>query len=98
MLKAKYEKQFKKDFRLAIKRGYKIEHFEEIIEQYLLPEVSLPEKYKDHQLVNSKKYKTVREGHIEPDWLLIYRIEKEVELLRLMRTGTHSDLFHSVIL
>ncbi|MDO4398846.1 MAG: type II toxin-antitoxin system mRNA interferase toxin, RelE/StbE family, partial [Candidatus Saccharibacteria bacterium] len=30
---------------------------------------------------------------LKPDWLLIYRIEKEIELLRLVRTGTHSDLF-----
>ena len=34
-----------------------------------------------------------RECHIQPDWLLIYRIEDDVLVLTLARTGTHSDLF-----
>jgi hypothetical protein len=28
-----------------------------------------------------------------PDWLLIYRIDANVLVLTLSRTGTHSDLF-----
>ena len=38
-------------------------------------------------------YKNMRECHIEPDWLLIYKIESELMLLKLIRTGSHSDLF-----
>lgn len=49
---------------------------------------TLPAKYKDHQLKGI--YKDCRECHIEPDWLLSYRIEAHV--LQLVRTGSHSDL------
>ena len=35
----------------------------------------------------------MRELHIEPDWLLVYQIQKSELILRLVRTGTHSDLF-----
>ena len=48
-------------------------------------------EYNDHQLTgNLKDY---RECHIQPDWLLMYRIEKNILVLTLQRTGTHSDLF-----
>ena len=51
----------------------------------------LPGIYRDHNL--SGEYHNFRECHVEPDWLLIYRIEnKELELF-LFRTGTHSDIF-----
>lgn len=51
------------------------------------------EKYRDHELISSKNYKNVRECHIKPDWLLIYRVECENLILKLLRTGSHSDLF-----
>jgi len=52
---------------------------------------TLPEEYNDHQLTgNLKDY---RECHIQPDWLLMYCIEKNILVLTLQRTGTHSDLF-----
>ena len=51
----------------------------------------LSEKYLDHPLAGY--YKGTRECYIEPDWLLIYRIEKDMLVLGLTRTGTHSDLF-----
>ncbi len=53
----------------------------------------LPEKYKDHQLLNNKKYTDCRECHIEVDWLLVYRIINEELILLLVNTGSHSDLF-----
>ena len=56
-------------------------------------EQSLPEKYRDHALTNSRNYKDMRECHIEPDWLLIYKIMKKTLILSLIRTGSHSDLF-----
>ena len=52
---------------------------------------TLPEKYCDHSLTG--EYAGYRECHILPDWLLIYRIEKDLLILGLTRTGTHSDLF-----
>ena len=53
--------------------------------------ITLDEKNKDHAL--SGNWVGHRECHILPDWLLIYRIENDVLVLTLLRTGTHSDLF-----
>jgi mRNA interferase YafQ len=53
----------------------------------------LPPGYKDHPLKGS--YKGYRECHIEPDWLLIYKIDKGLLVLALTRTGTHADLLDS---
>lgn len=92
MLKIEFTGQFKKDYKLAIKRGCDQAHLEEVITM-LANETPLPEKYRDHALTTSRNYKNVRECHIEPDWLLIYRTEKERLILQLVRTGTHSDLF-----
>lgn len=92
MLKIEFTNQFKKDFKLITKRGYDIKKLEKVVELLQKQEI-LPEKYKDHQLVNSRNYKNVRECHIEPDWLLVYRIKEDILILELTRTGTHSDLF-----
>ena len=54
---------------------------------------TLPEKYQDHAL--TADWIGHRECHIQPDWLLIYRIENNVLVLTLTRTGSHSDLFGS---
>ena len=82
--------QFKKDFKLAMKRSMKIELLEEMIAMLAMGE-TLPDKHKDHALTGN--WVGHRECHIIPDWLLIYRIEDEVLVLTLARTGTHSDLF-----
>ena len=82
--------QFKKDFKLAMKRSMKIELLEEVIAMLAMGE-TLPDKHKDHALTGN--WVGHRECHILPDWLLIYRIEDEVLVLTLARTGTHSDLF-----
>ena len=82
--------QFKKDYKLAIKRGLKISLLEDIITVLAMGE-SLPDKNKDHALAGN--WVGHRECHIQPDWLLVYRIEDDVLVLTLTRTGTHSDLF-----
>lgn len=82
--------QFKRDFKLAMKRSMKIELLEEVIAMLAMGE-TLPDKHKDHALTGN--WVGHRECHILPDWLLIYRIEDEVLVLTLTRTGTHSDLF-----
>lgn len=84
--------QFKKDFKLCIKRGLKVEEFTKVV-GLLQKGVPLPEKYLDHPLQPSRLYKNCRELHIEPDWLLIYKYSNESVILYLVRTGTHSDLF-----
>jgi mRNA interferase YafQ len=92
MLKPEFTGQFKRDYKLAIKRGCKPETLQEVI-TLLVNEQPLPDKYRDHALENSRNYKDMRECHIEPDWLLVYKIVRENLILKLIRTGTHSDLF-----
>ncbi len=92
MLKAEFTGQFKKDYKLAVKRGCNPKELETVI-TFLVNEQPLPEKYRDHALVNSRNYQDMRECHIEPDWLLVYKIYRETLILRLIRTGSHSDLF-----
>lgn len=82
--------QFKKDYKLAIKRGLNIELLENLI-RCLADGIALSEKNKDHALGGN--WNGHRECHITPDWLLIYRVEGDVLVLTLARTGTHSDLF-----
>lgn len=92
MLKIEFTGQFKKDYKLALKRGCDIDKLKDVVTM-LANEQPLPEKFRDHSLVNSRKYNNVRECHIEPDWLLIYKVTKDTLILELIRTGTHSDLF-----
>jgi len=89
MLKPRYTTQFKKDYKMVVKRGYKTSLLEEII-RLLCDEQPLPEKNRDHALSGS--FVGFRECHIQPDWLLIYKAEQEILTLTLTRTGTHSDL------
>lgn len=88
MLNIQYRNIFKKDVKLAKKRGKNTEKLKEVI-KFLLEEKPLPPKYRDHPLVGN--YVGRRECHIEPNWLLIYK--KEPNALILERTGTHADLF-----
>lgn len=87
----KFTTQFKKDYKLAIKRGLKIRLLQDVI-SILAMGKTLPEANKDHAL--SGNWVDHRECHVLPDWLLVYRIEDDVLVLTLARTGTHSDLFH----
>lgn len=86
----KFTTQFRKDYKLAIKRGLKIELLEQVI-MLLAAGEPLPEKNKDHALTGN--WVGHRECHILPDWLLVYRIKNDVLVLTLTRTGSHSDLF-----
>ncbi len=92
MLKPAFQARFKRDFDRAVKRGGDMKKLEKII-MLLCAGRPLPEACRDHALENSRGYKNVRECHIEPDWLLIYKIRREASTLELIRTGTHSDLF-----
>lgn len=82
--------KFKKDLKLAIKRGYNISLLDEIVGKLVVGE-KLPVKNKDHAL--SGDYIGCRECHIAPDWLLVYELVNDELILYLTRTGTHSDLF-----
>ena len=82
--------KFKKDYKLAIKRNLNIDLLDDIIRALSRGE-TLPEKNNDHELTGD--WMGHRECHIQPDWLLIYRIEEDMLVLTLSRTGTHRDLF-----
>lgn len=88
MLIADYTGQFKKDYKLAMKRGFDIFLIDNLIRD-LINEKPLQAKHKDHAL--SGDYTGYRECHIKPDWLLIYQIGNGVIVFE--RTGSHSDLF-----
>lgn len=90
MLDVVASNRFKKDLKLAIKRGYKMSLLEAVVDQ-LAAQEPLDEKYKDRLL--SGDYDGFRECHITPDWLLVYQIREKELVLFLSRTGTHSDLF-----
>ena len=92
MLKPEFTGQFKKDYKLAVKRGCDPLKLEKVVE-ILCREEPLPPAYRGHALINSRNYKGMRECHIEPDWLLVYKIVQETLILKLIRTGSHSDLF-----
>jgi mRNA interferase YafQ len=80
--------QFKKDIKRQQKRSKDLSKLKEVID-LLLEKKPLPPKNRDHQL--SGEWFGHRDCHIEPDWILIYKILEDE--LRLERTGTHSDLF-----
>ncbi len=82
--------QFHKDYKRVKKRGYDLSLLQKVID-LLLADRPLPLQYRDHALTGDKK--AYRECHIQPDWLLMYRIERDRLILVLQRTGTHADLF-----
>ena len=80
----------KRDIKLMKKRGKDLNKLEDILTKLAKME-TLSEKNKDHQLIG--EWKDFRECHIEPDWLLIYKIENKELILFATATGSHSDLF-----
>lgn len=87
-----YSTKFKKALKKLIKHGKDINELFDIIDK-LANDEKLNMKYKNHSLVNDKYYKDCNECHINPDWLLIYRYNKDKLLLLLIDTGSHSELF-----
>lgn len=80
--------QFKRDVKRLQKRGKDMEKLRDLL-NLLMAQETLPDFYLDHPLRgNLKGY---RDAHIEPDWLLIYRVIDDE--LQLARTGSHSDIF-----
>ena len=82
--------KFKRDYKIAMKRHLDINLLDDIIRKLARREM-LPEKNRDHELTGD--WIGHRECHIQPDWLLLYRIDDNVLVLTLTRTGTHSDIY-----
>ncbi len=80
--------QFKKDFKRSKKRGKDLSKLKDVVSAIANSE-ALEERHRDHAL--SGNWACSRDCHVEPDWILIYRVDGE--FLFLERTGSHSDLF-----
>lgn len=89
----KWTSTFKKDYKLARKRGCDINLLKNVVHLIALgdQQQKLINEYDDHALTGN--WKDHRELHLEPDWLLVYHIDEDVLVLSLVRTGTHSDIF-----
>jgi len=83
ILDVRFTNKFKKDL-ARIEKLY-------LVIDCLRQEKKLPSSNHDHSL--SGEWAGYRECHIEPDWLLIYKINDKVLELVLIRTGSHSELF-----
>ncbi len=83
-----YTTQFERDLRLQQRRGKDIAKLKQVLTA-LISEEPLAERYRDHPLKGN--FRDRRECHIEPDWLLIYKLN-DAEII-FERTGAHSDLF-----
>jgi mRNA interferase YafQ len=90
LLELKRTTQFKKDLKRIIRRKLPIDLLDDIV-LTLRKQKPLNPKHNDHALTGN--FKDFRECHILPDWLLIYKIEKNNLILTVSRTGSHSDLF-----
>jgi mRNA interferase YafQ len=88
MRQIEYSGQFKRDVKLAQKRKKDMDKLK-IFMQLLIDNTPLPATYLDHPLTCN--WKGYRDAHLEPDWLVLYKMTDDV--LRFERTGTHSDLF-----
>ena len=89
-LKVVWTNEFKKDYKLMLKRHKDISKLDKIIEKLANEKPLLP-KHKDHDLVG--RFTSFRECHIEPDWLLIYKVDGVFLYLKLFRTRTHCNIF-----
>lgn len=84
--------QFKKDFKAVVKKHYDVDKMRAAVKALMAEDRDLlATKYRDHALVNN--WKGYREIHIEGDWLLIYRIDRDELQLVLTRTGSHDQLY-----
>lgn len=81
--------QFKKDFKRAKKQGRKLSELQRVL-SLLIEEAELEPRHRDHSL--NGNWIPCRECHIEPDWLLIYNLTHDNDLV-LVRLGSHSELF-----
>ena len=90
--KVKYSNDFKKNYKKIMKQRKDIDKLKTVVNK-LANKEKLEQKYKDHALNNSKRFKDCRDCHIEPDWLLIYKYEDDHLILLLVNTGSHSEIF-----
>ena len=83
-----YTTRFKKSYKKMIERGLKRENFQCVIRKIQNGE-RLDKKHKDHILKG--EFKGFHECHIQPDWLLVYKLQDDILILTLIDTGSHAD-------
>lgn len=88
-----YTSRFKKEFKKILKQGKDEKLFLEVLNAIANGE-ELAKKYKNHKLINDKTFKDCQECHIQPDWILVYKIIDDEVMLLLFTTGSHSNLFN----
>lgn len=91
MFQPVYTKQFRKDLKRIEGSGNKNIEKLKVVVRVLLEGKRLDPSYKDHNLRGN--YKNRRECHIEPDWLLVYKIVIDEKAIIFERTGSHADIF-----
>ena len=91
MLDTKRSSRFKKEFARAEKRGKDMSKLIEVM-ALLINEQPLLARHHNHPL-HGGVWEGKWECHVEPDWLLVYRIDEENRRVLFYRTGTHADLF-----
>jgi mRNA interferase YafQ len=88
MLAVRQATAFRRDARRLGRRGADLTKLENVV-ALLAAKKPLEPRRRDHPL--SGGWKGFRDCHVEPDWVLIYRVEGNE--LQLARTGSHADLF-----
>lgn len=83
--------KFKRDVKRCEKQGKNMSIFKQVAKQLVQSEL-LSSKYKDHALTGN--WKGHRDCHLEPDWLLIYKIDTIKKELIFVRMGSHAELFN----
>lgn len=89
MFTLKVTSQFKKDLKRIQNNPAKIKHLREVL-QFLERNGFIPDLYKPHRHIGN--YAGFMECHVENDLLLIW-LDPEEEVIKLVRLGSHSDLF-----
>lgn len=85
----KQTSQFKKDLKRIQNSPKKIANLQTVL-KFLQVSGTVPQEYKPHMLIGD--YRGYMECHIESDLLLIW-FDESKELIKLIRLGTHSELF-----
>lgn len=90
--RTRFTSDFKKNYKKIKKQGKDINKLRQVIEK-LANKEKLDEKYQNHMLNDSKKYKNCGECHIELDWLLVYQYVDNELILLLVTISSHGEIF-----
>lgn len=90
MFTCNFTTKFKRDYKRVLKRGWDMNLFENVYD-LLAEKGELPQNYKSHGLTGN--WIGYIDAHIQPNWVLIYKINKSDWSIDFVRMGTHADLF-----